>query len=375
MNNAQLLSPSLRKAAVLLRSLDAESSAVLLASLSTDEARAVRQAIRELGEIDPLEQQQLRDALRPANAAPLHEEPGGVELAFSTAVVGAPEPAQPLECYAPPTAPHVAETPPFAWLDKADLPSLATMLEREHLSTVAVVLARLPADRASQVLAALPPNRRAAALERLADLGDSDEASIEVIERELADWIAAQKAEKQRRADRLRAIQAILRHSPSKTCNDVLAEIARHDRRLASEIGTVHARRGATPLNSNPGYEVGSQAASLRPAAVEAPPMPRRTVPCDVPPAPPTFPFERLTELDRGELTHLLGQCSSEVVVLALAGASLKLSKHVESLLPRNVVKELRRRMHSLSSIKLSEMAAAQEQIAHTAGRLFATKS
>ena len=57
---ATTLSPTLRKAALLIRSLDADSSAVLLGQLFDDEAQAVRRAIRDLGEVDPLEQEELR---------------------------------------------------------------------------------------------------------------------------------------------------------------------------------------------------------------------------------------------------------------------------------------------------------------------------
>lgn len=373
MTTTQPLSPSLRKAAVLLRSLDADSSAVLLASLSSDEARAVRQAIRELGDIDPLEQQQLCDALRPSSLTPSDLDDLGVELNFSSAATAEPDQIQPLDTYTIPTERPAAEKTPFGWLDKADLPTLAAMLEREHLSTVAVVLSRLPAERASHVLAALPPNRRAAALERLADLGDSDEASIEVIENELADWIATQNAARQRRADRLAAIQAILRHSPAKTCSDVMSEIARHDQQLASEIGPIHNPKHASPTRSNPGYEIGLQASSLKPE-ISRPtrrPDPVKPRPTAKPVAPPTFPFERLIELNRDQLAELFRHCPSEIVVLAIAGASPQLAQHVQRLLPRKVAHELRRRMHSLSSVTLSDMSRAQQRIAHAASGMF----
>ncbi len=150
--------PTLRKAALLIRSLDADSAAVLLSQLSASEAKAVRAAIRELGEVDPDEQEQLREAFRPASemrqTAP---DEAGVELVLSTDVPPETpsEPMRPAVVATPPAPPAVDQ--PFAWLEGGDLPSLAAMLEREHLSTVAVVLSHLPADRASEVLSALPP--------------------------------------------------------------------------------------------------------------------------------------------------------------------------------------------------------------------------
>ena len=366
---ATTLPPTLRKAALLIRSLDADSSAVLLGQLSDDEAQAVRRAIRDLGEVDPLEQEELRLELRTApleDSTPVDES--GVELALSTDL------DSPLNDVPRPLNQSANDADqPFGWLEGGDLPSLAAILEREHLSTVAVVLSHLPPRRASEVLSALPPVRRAAALERLADLGESDRASLEVIERELAEWIRAQKAERQRRADRLISIQAILRHSSPSTCDSVLSDIAMHDESLAREIGEVRstARNAKPQLPSRP---IGGQAATLEhreSASVttkKSTPRSSEVVPTT---APPQFAFERLVELTDTQLVELFRNCSSDCVVLALAGASDQLTRRVESRLPKNVAKELRRRMHNLSSVRLSDFAKAQERVASVAAKVF----
>lgn len=393
------LSPSLRKAAILLRSLDAESATVLLAQLSDDEARAVREAMKNLGDLDPLEQEELRHELRSPVAEIEEHDHGGVELDFSTAVTQQEDMATLHARVAPELVdPTPAVTRPFGWIEGGDLPSLAAILEREHLSTVAVVLSHLPPELASQVLDALPMSRRAAALERLADLGESDRDCLEVIERELAEWIATQKAEKQRRADRLQSIQAILSHSPGATCASVLQEIARHDQSLADEIGPVRsatrARQAmklverslgeqAVGLRKSPPSRLATATRSVEPRRVETQPTPKpvaiEETPPPTPPAPKPapapkidYPFERITELNQQQLAELFRHCDSETVVLALAGASEQVTSHIERLLPKSVVKELNRRMHNLSSIRLSDLGKAQSQLAETAGRMFA---
>ena len=387
------LTPSLRKAAVLMRSLDADSAAVLLAQLSNEEARAVRQAMRELGSIDPEEQEELRHSLRPA-ALPAKEDDGeGVELALTS------EPESLLDAYPAMdysavmesmVAAPVASDQPFGWLELSDLPSLASMLEREHLSTVAVVLSHLPADQASQVLAALPPSRRSAALQRLADLGESDRESLEVIERELAEWIQTQKAERRRRADRLHSIQAILRHSNQETCREVMQDLAQHDELLAAELGPVRSEQ-QEPAKAWPVNRVARQIEALqsqrtplsmpaeppRPQPVQvAKPQPKPVVapkpePQPVAPPAPIYPFECLAELTREQIAQVFRECRNHQVVLALAGASQRVSDHVESLLPKTVARELRRRMHALASVTLSEIETAQNEVAAVAGRRF----
>ncbi|WP_442484908.1 FliG C-terminal domain-containing protein [Aeoliella sp. SH292] len=371
------VSNSLRKAAVLLRSLDADSATVLLSQLSADEARAVRQAMRELGEVDPLEQEELRDELRGGRGVREPDMFGGVELDFS---IEANDIGSHFDRF-PAPVPAPREPQPFDWLEGNDLPTLAAMLDREHLSTVAVVLSHLPPDRASQVLAALPISRRAAALERLADLGESDRASLEVIERQLADWIATQKAERQRRADRLRSIQAILEHSPRATCDAVLSELARSNQSLAAEVGPAPAPLPPrqTSIRDFATRTYGEQAGSLWQSRREQPPMeapaptPTAIVVAEkvaAPPVPET-PFEIVATLNAKQLTELFRHCSVDRVVLALAGASDAICQQVERQLPKSIGRELRRRMHSLASVRLSDLAQAQRDVATKAAELF----
>lgn len=377
---------NLRKAAVLIRSLDSESATVLLSQLSADEARAVRQAMHELGEVDPAEQEELRDALRKPEKEIQPDDQGGVEFAFSTPTTYAAHGPSSIEV---PTETQPAEpvsaSQPFEWLDCNDLPSLATMLEREHLSTVAVVLSHLTPERASKVLAALPPRRRSAAIERLADLGESDRSSLEVIEHQLADWIATQKAERQRRADRLTAIQSILKHSSPQTCRGVLADISQHDQSLVTEIGDIHGNQ-SSPKLPEPTVGLGGQASALklpdRAASQLLEPTTQQQVQKYAPPKReptppilkvPAFAFEQLTQLDRTQLAKLFAHCPSDSVVKALANAPEAVMKHVERSLAKSITKELRRRIHGLSSVRLAELADAQQQVAMVAGRLFRT--
>jgi len=294
---------------------------------------------------------------------------------------------------------------PFAWLEGGDLPSLAAMLEREHLSTVAVVLSYLAPKQASQLLTLLPFGRRAAALERLADLGESDRASLEVIEKGLAKWIAERKIEQQRKANRLSSVKAILQHSTQAASQTLLAEIAGHDQELAKRLGAGRSaspppRAGSNPLPRSVSNDstsnhstIAAQAASLTgvPAprremhptrdsqsasggvsgAEEGTDRKKEAAPRSV--SMPQFEFSRLTSFGRKEIALLFQQSQAECVVLALAGATEEVTAHVERQLPRNISKELRRRMHNLPAIRLSDVTAAQKQIGHVAARLIAS--
>src|SRR3954454_22022132 len=77
--------PNLRKAAVLLRSLDADTAAVMLGRLSTEEAATIGAAMRAVGQVETGEQADVVAELRGGlSTAPFMSDAGDVELTLST---------------------------------------------------------------------------------------------------------------------------------------------------------------------------------------------------------------------------------------------------------------------------------------------------
>ena len=107
---------------------------------------------------------------------------------------------------------------------------------------------------------------------------------------------------------------------------------------------------------------------SLAPAPIE--PIVAELV--ETPPV-PAPPFEIITILNASQLTELFRHCSVDRVVRALAGASNEICQQVERQLPKSIGKELRRRMHSLASVRLSDLAEAQREVAIKIAELFGT--
>src|SRR4051812_49260026 len=76
--------PNMRKAAVLLRSLDAETATMMLRQLSAEEAAAIRAAMRAVGPVESDEQADVVAELRRVRPARKTSEVGDVELALSS---------------------------------------------------------------------------------------------------------------------------------------------------------------------------------------------------------------------------------------------------------------------------------------------------
>ena len=356
---------SLHKAAVLIRSLDAESAAALIARLSDDEARTLRQAIRDLGDVHDDQREMLLEELR---GEPTRREAvdAGVELAFSSASdVAWNASIEPQSVAPPPERPPS----PFAWLDQGDLPTLAERLAREQVSTVALVLSLLPAERAGGLLAALPAELQTESLARLAELGDVDPASLELVEADLEAWLRDHKACQRRRQDRQTTIAAILQNSPDSTRRRVVSSLQRVGAEWAPPLQTVannqpQVTRVAPSRNGKLHRRPGHQVDALR-ARVTSPASSKST--SESPSRQPLPPFGSLTSLTATAFGEVLRTVGPATAVLAFAGADGALHDQLRRWLPANYCRELERRIHSLQGISLRDIDTAQQTVVRTA--------
>ena len=78
------LTANLRKAAILVRSVDADTAAVLLAQLAPAEAKAVRAAIQSLGPVDPDERADVAAELRRAGPLATEDPRCGIDVEISS---------------------------------------------------------------------------------------------------------------------------------------------------------------------------------------------------------------------------------------------------------------------------------------------------
>src|SRR6185437_2498360 len=72
--------PSIRKAAVLIASLDADTADLLLGQMPEQTAEEVRREVLQLGELDPAEQKQVIDEFFRIGPMMPEQEPPGLEL-------------------------------------------------------------------------------------------------------------------------------------------------------------------------------------------------------------------------------------------------------------------------------------------------------
>jgi len=156
----------LRKAAIVLLSLDEVRAAQLLARLPADAARRLSAEARLLGATMNLPPQAREQVL-------------GEFLSVAANLPGLPVPYQP--------------PPPGRFSDFHEAPAddLLHTIRDEHPQTIALVLAHLPPERAGEILARLDPHRKVEVVKRIAGIEQTSDVVIEQVERALRERLHA----------------------------------------------------------------------------------------------------------------------------------------------------------------------------------------
>lgn len=374
-----MTTPQLRKAAILIASLDSHSADALLDQFTPEQAQLVRNAIMEMDEIDEAEQQAIfseffgRDTKSPSDTASTTDS---VELSESlrhrldTATSDLPQRA-PLTASGPHAiSREVPQERPFQWLVRVALPTVCNLLKREHPQTAAIVVAHLPPDRASKALDLLPLPLQSDILSRIARLDRTSPEILREVEREMETQLNGHIDGEPFEVTGLAAVSAILQASNQARRRDLITELQNTDNRLAdhlsgepSESQSLHAsvQRRMDPIA---GYGLDHAPASM------AGPRPNSSPATEERHA--TLSFADLEQLPSHEFAQLLHVADRQTILLALAGASHSFVQRLLNKLPAREATQLNNKIQNLGPLRLTDIDMAQRQLAQLAQRLMA---
>jgi flagellar motor switch protein FliG len=323
------MSPShrnVRKAAILLASLNQEHVDALLRQMSPAQAHVLRQAVESLGEFNAWEQDDVIEEFFRVGPLLPEADAAGIELDAplpATLSLGSASSGSPL-AVAIEAGRGKASGVPFRFLHEAPPRRLAPFLEREHPQTIALVVSHLPADRAAEILAHLPGNLQIEVARRLVDLEETDPDVLREVERGLEAWLCSQTQGERRTASGVSALANILNAANPQARQHILANLARHDRQLAERLD-------------------GPSAAPLS--------------------------FGDLECLDSACLAVVLHHADNEVLVLALAGAKPQFADRAIELLGTEAF-AVSQALRNLGPTRMSDVEEAQRQLAEIACQL-----
>ena len=331
--------PGIRKVAILVASLDTRAADAVLDQMSDERAAEVRNAIMDMGDIDPAEQKRVVDEFfksggkgdcPPLCAAPsgpsrqrgtVPFSSGGVELDESLARrIGMPTtPRRPSSVDTNHDGPR-----PFAALVDAEADKLASLLSIERPQTIALVLAHLMPEQSGAVLVRLPATLQADVVRRLVDLEEADPEILKEIEAALAARLSRQVTMQRRRVAGMQAVSGILESCAGAVGMQILDNLRAHDQTLAERF------------------------------------------------TPPAIDFDDLADLDDASLVEVFRAAGEELAQLALIGAAPRLVNRIIRRLPVEQAAALRQAIELPGVIRLSDVEEARAEMAEIARQLAA---
>lgn len=329
---------TIRKAAILVASVDGRTAEALLAQMGAAEAASVRRAAAALDDIQDAERDMVLSEFReltgaaaaaPGSAAPRSPRgtrrrflpnvpPAGIDLCGPQADLFANSTAE--------DAAHSGSTSPgLPWLRQAGSETLAGFLSCEQPQTVAVVFMRLAPQQAAEVLRRLPDALQTEVVERLATTDQADPQVLRDVEQGLETWLSEQ-LQRIRPTAGISTAARLLEASSYDLRQTVLANLARRDASLARRLS-------GSPLRPATGPRI----------------------------AGPTF--DDLLQADDATLSAVIAAADRHVATLALAGASENVLRRLERRLTGSDWSLLRSSVENLGPTRLSDVEAAQQQL------------
>jgi flagellar motor switch protein FliG len=350
----------IRRAAILVASLDEALAESLLRAMPPLEATKVLEELDRIDEIEPEEQQDVLDEFRRA-ARQADAPASAVEFTYS-APIAAPSPT-----------PAPAATVASATAD-ADAVAMAEVLTLEHPQIIAAALARLDADRAAAVFAELPGDLHAEVLDRVSRLAPADEEAVLEVESQLLRKVDEQRAWRERAAAGAELARKLIsktapaqrvvlleRLSVKKPPLSLTLPPSRHDSSTTAVDRSAWSRQ-ATQLQ-----------AAIRDARVaeyyhdDGTAADVHNVLEDQSAA--------LLALSDETLLAALRSVDNETGQRALAASNEKLIKRITRKLPRRQARSLRRLLRSFGPTRLADLRQAQHELLRVAEECAAAKA
>ena len=358
----------IRRAAILVASLDERLAEQMLDNLPVAEAERILEEVERLGEIDADEQRDVLDEFRRAGRSGRETSPG-VEFTYSAPQ---PLPAKPV------AEPVVSEDELRASeaAKAAEAALIAELLSVEHPQTIAVALSRMDHEQGAAVFADLPPALQSDVIDRLANLQITDETAVSELQTELQERIAIQRLRRERAAAGAEMARKIVAKTAPSQRDTLLARLSPLDAAAAKQasLGAVaesavsaeqvldieSAIRVARELVSAQDESAEYQEADGFEAWADDGEDDRNVLPMEFSEEMLADRSRDLESLSDAALLRALQQVDELTVYRALACSSEKFFRRVASKLPRRAASQLRQSVRSIGPTRLIEMRAAQ---------------
>ena len=310
---------SLRRAAVLLLSLEKPLAAEVLSQMPKEQVEMLSLEIARVQDVTRNEQDDILNQFYDDAKSRTPIEQGGLDFASEllTQSLGEGNASAILE-----SVRQSMSSVPFGFLHKVSADNLLTFIMEEHPQTIALIMSHLPSALSAEVLSGLPQNKQLDVIRRIAHMETTIPEVIEDVERSLQLRMNTTINQRLEKAGGVPMVATILNITDRMTNRAILENLEEDDGELAEEI--------------------------------------RRLM----------FVFDDLLKLDDKAIQSLLKEVDNAQWAIALKGASEEIKNKVLGNLSQRAADLLREEMEFLGPVRVSDVEQTQQQIVDTVRRL-----
>jgi flagellar motor switch protein FliG len=309
----------LRKAAILLLSLDKPIAAEVMSQLPRRQLEQVTLEIAKLEDVTKDQQESVLDEFNKLTGDRVSVERGGMDTAADLVrqSLGEEGGGEVLDAVK-----QSMNSVPFSFLQKAGAENLLTFVSEEHPQTIALIMSHLQASMAAEVLAGLPSNKQIEVIRRIATMEQTSPEVIGDVEASLQSRMRTTFNQQLEKAGGVPRVAEILNVTDRMTNKGILESLEQEDSELVEEI--------------------------------------RRLM----------FVFDDLLKLDNKAIQSLLKEVDNSQWAVALKGASEEIKQKILGNLSQRAAELLKEEMGYLGPIKVSDVETMQQQIVDAVRRL-----
>ena len=309
----------MRKAAIMLITLDADTSGKIFQALPEEDMERLSQEIAGLGLVEKNEMLEVLEEFKDIAMVQQMLREGGYDSAIelirnSLPAEKADRLIRLLEAQ--------RQSMPFHFLEHTEADVMVTFLQEEHPQTIALVLSYMPPQQAADVLTGLPQERQVDIVRRIATLGHTSPEAIKKVEAGLRKYLASLAFEETQEVGGVKTVSEILNVLDRSTERAILETIEEDNVELAEEIKKL------------------------------------------------MFVFEDLILVDDRGMQNVLKEVENKTLALALKMASEELKEKIFKNMSTRAAEMVQEEIQYMGPVRIADVEANQTQIVEVVRRL-----
>jgi flagellar motor switch protein FliG len=309
----------IRKAAVLLLTLEQENATEVLKRLPPEAIEEVSREIAQMKEINTTMRRDVFGEFYHLAMANQHLAEGGLDYAklLLTRSLSEDDAKRIIK-----SVTQVVQTTPFSFLQRAESENLLTFIQDEHPQTIALILAHLPPQKASEILIGLPQQKQIEVVKRIANMEQTNPEVIKEVERGLEHRLSDIVSQTFEKAGGVNTVAEMLNLADRSTEKSIMEGLEAEDPDLVEGI--------------------------------------RRLM----------FVFEDVAKVNDKGIQSVLKEVENDALALALKTASDELKQKIFKNMSERAVQLIQEDMQFMGPVRVSDVEQAQQKIVDIVRRL-----